>query len=97
MTLLKGNRIRFLVAPDTPGPDIWLVTQTSEGGATIERELVTPRLVEIKDDDGTVTRSFYARTSGDRQQISINSHVHIIPNEMTNEQEQEQDHDTETV
>lgn len=70
--LTKGERIAFR---DFQPNESWLVVYTSECGATIERELRTPKLVEIKDDEGTVLRSFYARTSGDRQQISLRSSV----------------------
>lgn len=70
--LIKGERIAF--RDYLPG-ESWLVVYTSECGAIVERELKTPRRVEIKDADGNVTRSFFARTSGDRQQISLRSHV----------------------
>jgi len=70
--LIKGERIAF--RDYLPG-ESWLVVYTSECGSTVERELKTPRLVEIKDDSGAVVRSFYAKTSGDRIQISNHSHV----------------------
>jgi len=70
--LTKGERIAFF---DLQPNESWLVVYTSECGATVERELKSPRKVEIKDADGNVTRSFFARTSGDRQQISLRSHV----------------------
>lgn len=70
--LTKGERIAF---KDYLPSESWLVVYTSECGATVERELKTPRKVEIKDADGNVTRTFFARTSGDRQQISLRSHV----------------------
>jgi hypothetical protein len=70
--LQKGERIAFAhFQPD----EAWLVVYTSECGATVERELKTPRLVEIKNDSGEVVRSFMARTSGDRIQISNHSSV----------------------
>ena len=70
--LVKGERVAFThYLPE----EAWLVVYTSECGSTVERELKTPRLVEIKDDSGAVVRSFYAKTSGNRIQISNHSHV----------------------
>lgn len=74
--LRPGNRIRYKDAP-TDG-DAWKVVRVTDCAAYVERELKTPRLVEIRDDDGVVVRSFMATKSGDTQHISPRSDVIVL-------------------
>lgn len=71
-TLYAGQRCHVRGIPD----DVFTVVRVTPCGATVERELKVPRLVQIRDHDGNVVREFMAARSSERVQIS--SHTPVV-------------------